>query len=288
MVGSAPFGAPDPMKVSVVIPSSGCKYLMYPLFSLREQTVRPYEVILVVKGCPIELVERLCRLNGLPCIIVEQKRGYFTTALNMGKENASGDIVLFTDDDAIAPKGWIERYIRAFTYAPRDVGSISSRDVYVKLDGLRILPTADDFPQIKLYRWLVRTWLEPPLDLLKEYRFGVYISKRLDVVHGPYLPDRACLSLPYRGVNMGFKGEVMDLVEFPEHPNMRRAPGNEQYVGLKLVLSGFKSMYIPSNPVLHIYREESLSRAKRFEDEVAREVDLMKSLYAKLISSTTQ
>ncbi|MEM0241309.1 MAG: hypothetical protein QXP29_07600, partial [Candidatus Nezhaarchaeales archaeon] len=71
---------------------------------------------------------------------------------------------------------------------------------------------------------------------------------------------RACLSLPYRGVNMGFRGEVIDLIEFPEHPNMKRAPGNEQYVGLQLVLKGWRSIYVPVNPILHIFRRESLSR----------------------------
>jgi len=274
------------MKVSIVVPSRGCEYLRYLLFSLKEQTVRPYEVILVVKGCSVKLVEMLCSLYSLPCTIVEQRRGFFTAALNMGRKVASGDVILFTDDDAIAPRVWIRRYVRAFTYAPRDVGCISSRDIYIKLNELKVFLTADDLPQTKLYRWLVRTWLNPPLEPLEEYRFGVYIDRKLDVVHGPYLPDRACLSLPYRGVNMGFRSEVIDLIEFPEHPNMKRAPGNEQYVGLKLVLNGFKSVYTPSNPVLHIYREESLSRIRR-RGEIAAEIALMKPLYAKLLSSKT-
>lgn len=270
------------MKVSVVVPSKGCKYLNYLLLSLRNQTVRPHEVILVVKGCNVKSVEKACLSYGLPCIIIEQERGFFTTALNMGKRVAGGDIVLFTDDDAIAPRSWIERYVKAFNKAPRDVGSISSRDVYVKLNELKVVPTKDDIPHIKLYRWFVRTWFEPPLELLREYRLGVYISKRLDVVHGPYMPDKACLSLPYRGVNMGFKGEVVDTIEFPEHPELKRAPGNEQYVGLKLVLNGFKSLYIPNNPILHIYRKESLSRTK--DESVEREAMLMKSFFLKLIS----
>ncbi|MEM0241071.1 MAG: glycosyltransferase [Candidatus Nezhaarchaeales archaeon] len=270
------------MKVSVVVPSKGCEYLRFLLSSLRGQSMRPYEVILVVKECSVKLVELLCNLCSLPCMIVEQKRGFFTAALNIGRKVASGDIVLFTDDDSIAPKGWIERYVRTFTHAPQDVVCISSRDIYVKLNELKVLPTADDLPQTKLYRWLVRTWLNPPLEPLREYRFGVYIDKKLNVVYGPYLPGRACLSLPYRGVNMGFRSEVIDLIEFPEHPNMKRAPGNEQYVGLKLVLNGFKSVYTPSNPVLHIYRGESLSRTER-RGEIATEITLMKSLYAKLL-----
>lgn len=79
--------------------------------------------------------------------------------------------------------------------------------------------------------------------MLKEHRFGVCISKKLTVAHGPYLPGRACLSLPYRGVNIGFRGEVIDTIEFPEHPKLKRAPGNEEYAGLMLVLSVFKTIY---------------------------------------------
>ncbi|MEM3104160.1 MAG: glycosyltransferase family A protein [Candidatus Bathyarchaeia archaeon] len=276
------------MRVSVVVPSKGCEYLKYLLFSLKEQIVRPCEVILVVKDCEVKAVEKLCNDYSLPCIIVEQRRGFFTTALNIGKRVTSGDIVLFTDDDAIAPRGWIKRYVKAFNTAPRDIGCISSRDIYIQLDRRKIVFAADDFPQTKLYRWFITTWFEPPLEVLKKYRLGVYISKRLIVVHGPYLPDKACLSLPYRGVNMGFRGEVADLIEFPEHPKLRRALGNEQYAGLKLVLSGFKSIYIPNNPILHIYREESLSRTKSCKEELIIEIALMKYLYTKLLARSAQ
>lgn len=269
------------MKVSIIVPSKGCKHLDHLLSSLRKQTTKPYEVILVVKDCDIKAVEKVCLNHSLPCTIVEQQRGFFTTALNMGRREASGDIVLFTDDDAIAPKGWIERYVRAFSSAPMDVGCISSRDVYVELNGFRSIPTKDDYPHTKIYRWFVRTWLEQPLEVLKEYRFGVYISKELRVVHGPYLPSRACLSLPYRGVNMGFRGEVISIIEFPEHPGLKRAPGNEQYAGLKLVLSGFKAIYIPNNPISHLHRKESLSRTK--DKSLKKETDLMKALYSKLL-----
>ncbi|MEM1645859.1 MAG: glycosyltransferase family 2 protein [Ignisphaera sp.] len=275
------------MKVSVVVPSKGCEYLRFLLFSLKEQSTRPHEVVLVVKECSVKLVESLCNLYSLPCTIVEQKKGFVTAALNIGRKVASGDIVLFTDDDAIAPKGWIKRYVKAFTHAPRDVGCISSRDIYVKLNELKTLPTADDLPQTKLYRWLVRTWLNPPLEPLREYRFGVYIDKKLNVVHGPYLPGRACLSLPYRGVNMGFRGEVIDLIEFPEHPNMKRALGYEQYVGLQLVLKGWRSIYVPVNPILHIFRRESLSRGvvERVKEE---EVSIMKYFFVKLIRQSSK
>lgn len=269
------------MKVSLVVPSKGCRYLKYLLRSLCSQDVKPSEVVVVVKGCDTRAVEKACASYGLGGIVLEQEKGFVTTALNMGKRVAEGDVVLFTDDDAVAPRGWVKRYVKAFSSAPKDVGCISSRDVYLDLSGPRVLPTKDDYPHAKLYRWLVRTWLEPPLDVLREYWLGVYITESLNVVHGPYLPDKACLSLPYRGVNMGFRGEILDIVEFPEHPLIRRALGFEQYAGLKLVLNGYKCAYIPSNPILHIHRWESLSRTSDKSSRV--EFKLMRSLYRELL-----
>ena len=39
------------MKVSIVVPSKGCKYLSYLLTGLRDQSVKPNEVVLAVKEC---------------------------------------------------------------------------------------------------------------------------------------------------------------------------------------------------------------------------------------------
>lgn len=270
------------MRVSVFIPSKGCKHLNYALFSLREQIVRPDEVILVIKDCDVKEVAKSCSAYNLSCVIVEQDRGYITRAMNIGMRQVQGDVVLVTDDDAIAPRGWIKRYIGAFRRAHREIACISGRDVYIKLDGFKIIPTIDDYPHTKLFRWFVRTWLDSPLEILKEYRFGVYISDTLEIIHGPYIPEKACLSLPYRGVNMGFRGEVADIVEVPEHPELRRAIGYEQYVGLRLVLNGFNSIYIPDNPILHIHREESLSRTR--DKSVMKEVAIMKLLFLSLLS----
>ncbi|MDW8083048.1 MAG: glycosyltransferase family A protein [Sulfolobales archaeon] len=278
------FGRINSVRVSVIIPSKGCEYLKYALFGLREQTVRPQEVVLVVKNCDSAAVERLCDSYSLPCVVVDQRKGFFTTALNIGRKTAKGDLALFTDDDAIAPKKWIERYVKVFNRTSSNVGCVSSRDFYLRPDNLKVAPTVDDFLHVKMYRWFIRPWSEPPLEILKDYRFGVYISKWFNVSHGPYIPDRVCLSLLYRGVNMAFRGELLDIIEFPEHPKLVRAPGNEQYVALQLILEGYKSIYIPNNPVLHIHREESLSRARR-RDELRLEMNLMKHYYVKLLGN---
>ncbi|MEM1914635.1 MAG: hypothetical protein QXJ64_01795 [Thermosphaera sp.] len=99
-----------------------------------------------------------------------------------------------------------------------------------------------------------------PASPTEKYRFGVYISKNFGVKHGPFIPNRMCYSLPFRGVNISFKSQLAYDAWFPEYPGLERAPGNEQYFGPQIVLKGFDTIYVPSNPVYHITRTESLSR----------------------------
>jgi hypothetical protein len=111
---------------------------------------------------------------------------------------------------------------------------------------------------------------------------GVYLTKNLNVAHGPFIPSKECFSLPFRGVNMSFKASYTYDAWFPEHKLLRRAPGNEQYFGLQIVLKDLDTIYTPSNPVLHIAREESLSRTR---DKTANaEHYLIKVLFTELLS----
>ncbi len=269
------------MKVSVVVPSRSCQYLGHLLRSLRSQTVKPNELILVVKECEVKAVENLCQEQSLSCIIVEQKHGYFTHALNIGKKEAEGDITVFADDDIIPPRKWLERYIRMHTIY-NHVAGVCSRDIYVDLERLKLLPAPDDKPLVKFYRLFVRSWLEAPLPLLIKYRLGVYITSKLNIAHGFCIPNKTCYSLSFRGANMSFKTNHIYDVWFPEHELLKRAPGNEQYFALQLILKGLDIIYTPSNPVLHIERRESLSRT-RHSEELKREIEIMKVFYKELL-----
>jgi Glycosyl transferase family 2. len=250
------------------------------MFGLRDQSIKPDEVILVIKDCDLKFVENLCNVSSIPCTIIEQKEGHFTRALNIGKREASGDIIIFTDDDAIPLKKWVERYIKLHRAYP-NIAGISSRDIYVNLSKAKLLGSPDDRPEVKFYRWFIRPWLEPPHPVLRKYRLGVYLTKNLSLAHGPFIPSRTCYSLPFRGVNMSFKISYVLDAWFPEHRLLKRAPGNEQYFALQVVLKGFDLIYVPNNPVLHIMRNESLSRTKR-KEELRREFEVMRQLYVEL------
>jgi hypothetical protein len=269
------------VRVSIIVPSKRCEYLSYLFLGLRGQSVKPCEIVLVLKECNLRHVENLCNRSNLPCVIIEQKHGYFTHALNLGKKEAKGDLLIFTDDDAIPLNRWIERYVKLYRLYP-NVAGISSRDIYLDLRNMRLLSTPDDKPMTKLYRWVVRPWLEIPHPLLRKYRMGIYLTKNLNITHGPFIPSRECFSLPFRGINMSFKTSHIYDAWFPEHKLLIKAPGNEQYFGLQLILKGLDTIYVPNNPVLHITRAESLSRT-RSEDEIELETKIMRSLYRSLL-----
>jgi glycosyltransferase involved in cell wall biosynthesis len=105
-------------KASVIIPSKGCSYIKHSLLALRGQTLRPHETVLVVKKCNIKEVEDLCRKAGLSCVVIEQRRGFATHALNLGKKNATGDLMLFTDDDATPLSKWYREIRKAPSRLP--------------------------------------------------------------------------------------------------------------------------------------------------------------------------
>ena len=269
------------MKASIVVPSKGCEYLRYLLKGLRSQSYKSFEAILILKDCDLRVAERLCQDYSLNCVILEQKEGNVTQALNMGKKEAKGDITIFTDNDAIPLQGWVERYIKIH-YKFKNVAGISSRDIYIDLSSLQILPILDDKPEVRLYRLFIRPWLEQPHPLLKKYRLGVYLTKKLDIAHGFCIPNCICYSLAFRGVNMSFKTNYIYDVSFPEHRLLKRTIGFEQYFSLQLVLKELDLVYVPNNPVLHIARSESLSRT-RYKGDLRKEFEIMKSLYRELL-----
>lgn len=272
------------LKTSVIVPSKGSTYLKYLLRALRNQRVKPYEVVLVLKNCDQKEVEKLCQYNDINYIIIEQRYGYFTHALNVAKRASSGDILIFTDNDAIPPKKWIEKYVELHEKNPR-VACICSRDIYIDLRKMRLLPTPDDRPIVRAYRWFIRSWLEQAHPLLKKYHKGIYLTKKLEIAHGRCIPNKTCYSLPFRGVNMSFKKEALEGVEFPEHPLLKAAPGNEQYIGLQVILKGWESLYVPNNPVLHVMHQ-SLSRIGNKNAEMfKKELEVMRIMYLNLLNS---
>jgi glucosyl-dolichyl phosphate glucuronosyltransferase len=93
--------------------------------SVQSQEPAPHQVILVVDHNP-ELQTRLAgRLPDVCVVPNENGRGLSAGARNTGVALATGDIVAFLDDDAIAQPGWLAALTRSF--ADPDVIGVGGR-----------------------------------------------------------------------------------------------------------------------------------------------------------------
>lgn len=105
-----------PDSVSVVISVYSKERLAYAIAcidSLKLQTLLPREIILVLD--PDEELARFYRskLAKDIRIVVSENRG-LSNARNAGIKHASGEIVAFIDDDAVADKRWLENLVTAY------------------------------------------------------------------------------------------------------------------------------------------------------------------------------
>jgi glycosyltransferase involved in cell wall biosynthesis len=89
--------------------------------SLRAQTLPPHEVVLVIDHAP-ELLEEVRGLWPDLKIVANREKQGLSGARNTGVAEASGEVVAFLDDDAIAAPDWLERLAAAYA-DPKVVGA---------------------------------------------------------------------------------------------------------------------------------------------------------------------
>jgi glycosyltransferase involved in cell wall biosynthesis len=92
--------------------------------SVRSQEPAPHQVILVVDHNP-ELQTRLAGQLPEVCVVPNENGRGLSGARNTGVALATGDIVAFLDDDAIAKPGWLAAFARS--YADPDVIGVGGR-----------------------------------------------------------------------------------------------------------------------------------------------------------------
>ena len=108
------------MKVSVAIVTYRRAWaLPYSLSSIASQTRKPDEVIIVLKPSGDGSEEVISKFSSqLPIKLVIQGKGNPAQAYQMAINSASGDIILFIDDDAVAEERWVEKYVELFKSLP--------------------------------------------------------------------------------------------------------------------------------------------------------------------------
>ncbi|MGC9209437.1 MAG: glycosyltransferase family A protein [Nitrososphaeria archaeon] len=104
------------------------------LASLEMQTLEPYEVIIIAKDLDdetksvIDSHERNLNIN-----LVKQIDGNLPHAYSLGIRSASGNLILFIDDDAFAEPAWVEKYTKIFSQY-ENLGGASGRVITYKLN----------------------------------------------------------------------------------------------------------------------------------------------------------
>ena len=122
---AAPLTVNSDASVSVLIPTlSRRQHLRTLLAQLRNQTVRPLEII-VVDQTPLS--DRDLHLSSdfadLPLRILHLDQAGQCSSRNAGLKEASGDCILFIDDDDEIPPDLIEKHVRCLLHSRADVSS---------------------------------------------------------------------------------------------------------------------------------------------------------------------
>jgi glycosyltransferase involved in cell wall biosynthesis len=104
------------VKISVVVSTYSrdrLKDLLDCIVSLKKQSLKPDEIILVLDPCPnlVEFYES--ELFEDVRVVVSQRRG-LSNARNAGVRSSRGEIVSFIDDDAVADENWLENLVKNY------------------------------------------------------------------------------------------------------------------------------------------------------------------------------
>jgi len=120
-------------KASLIIPTkdknSRLKLLM---LSLNQQVNNDYEVIIVMDGCTQDTVDEFKvflerELAFKPIVVIQPRNVGRAAARNIGIQRASGEIVIFIDDDRIPADNYIQKHIDAHNAHSEDCVIVGAR-----------------------------------------------------------------------------------------------------------------------------------------------------------------
>jgi glycosyltransferase involved in cell wall biosynthesis len=104
--------------VSIIIPTRGRpRYLDVALESVAPQAARVGAEVVVVSDGPNELTASVAERHGARFLALPEPRG-LNAVRNAGIEAATGDLLVFVDDDVRAPDGWLGALLAGARAAP--------------------------------------------------------------------------------------------------------------------------------------------------------------------------
>lgn len=215
------------MTITVVIPTyRRPKDLTRCLEALKQQTRQADEVLVIIRDTDTETWQLLKTFNFVPLALrkLTVTEPGLIAALNTGLEAAMGDIVVFTDDDAVARPDWLAR-IESYYVADSRVGGVGGRDYVYRNE--RLIEGAR--PVVGRVQWFGRT--------IGNHNLGVGEAREVDIL---------------KGVNMSFRRVAIANLRFD-----RRLQGTSTQihseVGFCLALkkAGWTLIYDPQIAVDH-------------------------------------
>jgi glycosyltransferase involved in cell wall biosynthesis len=252
------------MKISVLIPTwRRPKSLARCLDALADQTRRPDELVLVVRGDDEES-RALLSGRSLPFRIevVEPSRTGVVAALNSGLDAVGGDVVAITDDDTAPLPDWLARIERHFI-TDAELGGLGGRDRIVgSPDG----GAADAELVVGRIAWFGR--------VIGNHHLGRGATREVDILKGANMAVRRA-ALADRRLDTDLRGT-----------------GAEHHweidLSLALKRDGWRLAYDPSVAVDHYeaerhggQREERMSERERFDAVHNQTLTLLRNLPAR-------
>jgi GT2 family glycosyltransferase len=225
----SPVGEPrgaGPKRITTVVPTylraATCAKC---LNALERQVRRPDEVIVTIRNEDDGARELMRNYRGpLPLRVLTLERPGLVHALNSSSAAATGDIVAFTDDDAMPWPDWLQRIEACFDSDPRIAG-VGGRDwMYVNgalQDG--------DATMVGKVTWCGR--------LVGNHHLGTGAPRDVDIL---------------KGVNCAYRGALLKNVPFDERlRGVGAQVHTEVFLGLALRKMGYRLVYDPAIAVDH-------------------------------------
>jgi cellulose synthase/poly-beta-1,6-N-acetylglucosamine synthase-like glycosyltransferase len=215
------------LKITVVVPTYRRPLdLARCLAALQLQYRTAHEVIVIVRDTDTATWDFLRDFEpcGLPLQIATVTVPGAIAAMNVGLEQAHGDVIAFTDDDAAPRADWLERIDCHFLSDER-VGGVGGRD-WVRENGTIL---DDSRSLVGKVQWFGRT--------IGNHHLGVGAAREVDIL---------------KGVNMSFRSRAIARLRFD---NRLKGSGAQVHFELDLCLAikqhGWKLIYDPSIAVDH-------------------------------------
>ncbi|HEY4298494.1 MAG TPA: glycosyltransferase [Paraburkholderia sp.] len=216
-------------KVSVIVPTyRRVADLARCLAALDAQERRADEVIVIVRHDDHATLDWLCnreahRPDPRRVVVLARKRG-MVAAYNLGIDSASGDVLCFTEDDAVPHSDWIARIARAFNSNPA-LGGLGGRDIVHERNGIPQGHT----PRVGLVRWYGRT--------IGNHHIGHGKAREVQLL---------------KGVNMAFRREAIGALRFDARLRGTHAQAHcEMAFSLDVHRRGWTLIYDPALLVEH-------------------------------------